>query len=127
MDRKFNFPLHTELPQSEFPAGMQQRPDFYVNQIETCINDIARNSNDKEVLRRYALHLIKSKPFKALMMGAIIINFILMVLPLVAGPRSDAYAGEKTEYILSIVENIIVGIFLVEIMLKLFALGKGFH
>jgi hypothetical protein len=115
--RQFTFPVKGEIAET---GGIKT-----FRNIETDFNEIARTDKrvDNELLRQYAYELITSKTFKSIMMLAIIFNTILMVLPMIMGQGETA---DKSRVPLSILENIIIGIFIVEILVKYFALQNTF-
>merc|ERR1712123_76838 len=120
--RYFNFPIKGEMIDKDGKDGMIQT----LRNIETDFNEIARSDQraDISILRQFSYELITSKTFKALMMMAIVINTILMVLPIIMA-SNDTVADSSRVHI-SIVENVIVGIFIFEILVKLFALQHTF-
>jgi len=124
VERRFAFPLKGQAIDQNGLKGFRN--------VETDFTEICRvdDRSDKELLRLYALQLITSKTFKSTMVIAIIINLILMILPITLNPRVDwnnsLTIGDQLRIPLSIIENVIVGLFIVEILLKMFALESTF-
>ena len=116
--RYFNFPLKGDEVESDDVVGFRN--------VFTDFNQIVRSDerSDKELFEKFTYRIITSPTFKFVIYLAIIINVVIMLVEILVFTDQKKLGSLRVH--LQLINNIILGVFLTEIMLKYHAIAETF-